>query len=105
MNIQERIQRLEKFHEKSKETFYIDRNKNIEEINKFAEGIKGLDPSYIDFEYPEITPENLLPSLFKDEFIEEDYIKERDAVLALYDKFEKIQDRLIEEAEKLMGIS
>lgn len=101
---QARIARIERAHEKSREAFYIDRNKNIEEINKFSESIKALDPKYVTFEYPELTPENLLPSLFAEEFDEEQYAKEREALLGLYDKFAAIQLALIEEAEKLYGL-
>lgn len=104
LNRAQQIDRIEKFYERSKEQFYIDRNKTIEEVRKFAEGIAMLDPKLIDFEYPDLQPENLLPSLFKDEFIEEDYIRERQEALKIYNKFEELQDRLILEAQKTMGM-
>lgn len=97
------IEKIERFYEKSKQQFYIDRNKNIEEIKLFAEKVKELDPQLIDFEYPELDPEKLLPSLYKEEFVEEDYVKERAEVLLIIKKFEDLQDRLIEEAKALMG--
>lgn len=97
------ISAIEKHFEKSKQKFYIDRNKNIEEINAYAQSIKELDPELIDFEYPELDPEKLFPSLYKEEFVREDYIKERENVLAIVAKFDALQDRLIEKAKTLMS--
>lgn len=102
MNRLDEIDKIEKFYEKSKQQFYIDRNKNIEEVKLFAEKVKELDPDLIDFEYEELDPEKLLPSLYAEEFNEEDYIRDRDKVLSIVKKFEDLQDKLITEAKELL---
>lgn len=99
LDIKERKERVRKYVEKSKEKFYIDKNRNVEQLEAFTERIKLLDSDIIDFEYPEMDPKKLIPSLYSDELDEEQYRIERDAFLEVYSKFEDLLERLLTEAE------
>lgn len=96
---------VNELYRKRQEVFIERRTKIVDEVNKFLDGVKGIDPALLQGipTLPGDTAKDVLPSMWEEPFDTEKYEKEL-AVFNTYVKYVKeVADKINEEAAHILG--